>query len=63
MEKLLKDVDPTDPLNPTEDETSAAETATEEAYMVTSFPSGLNNARYGALLKKLHNAFCMGHDK
>ena len=36
--------------NPTEEETTAAKTATEEAYMATAFLSGLNKARYGALL-------------
>ena len=63
VEKILKAADPTDPLHPTEDEMAAAKTATEEAYMATAFLSGLNNARYGALLNELHNAFCMGCDK
>ena len=59
VDKFLKAVDPTDPLNPTEDETSAAKTAKEEAYMFTSFLSGINNARYGAMLNEMNNAFCM----
>ena len=62
VEKFLKAVDPADPLNPTEDETAAAITATEEAYMATAFLSGLNNARYGSLLNELHNAFRMGRE-
>ena len=61
--KFLKAADPTDPLNPTEYKTATAKTVTEEAYMSTSFLAGLNNARYGALLNKLHNAFCMVRDE
>ena len=61
--KLLKDADPTYPLHPTEDDTAAAKTSTEEAYTATAFLSGLNNSRYGALLNELHNAFCMGRDE
>ena len=60
MDKFLKAADPADEENPTEDETAAAKTATEEAYMAIAFLSGLNNAIYGALLNKLHNAFRMG---
>ena len=63
VEKLLKAADPADPLNPTEDEMAAAKTATEEAYMATVFLSGLNSARYGAMLNELHNAFHMGRNK
>ena len=59
VEKFLKDADPTDPLHPTEDETAVAKTATEEAYMATSFLSGINNTRYGALPNDLHNEFHM----
>ena len=50
VEKLLKSADPSNPDNPTEDETSAAKTVTEEAYMATAFLSGLNRDRYGVLL-------------
>ena len=63
VEKFLKAVDPADPLNPTEDETAAAKTVTEEAYTDTAFLSGLNNTRFGALLNDLHNAFFMGRDE
>ena len=63
VEKSPKDADPTDPLNPTEDETAASKTATEEAYMATAFLSGLNNDRYGVMLNKMHNAFHMGRDE
>ena len=59
VKKILKAADPTDPLHPTEYETAAAKTATEEAYMATAFLSWLNNARYGALLNELHNDFRM----
>ena len=31
--------------------------------MATEFPTGLNSARYGALLNELHNNFCMGRDE
>ena len=31
--------------------------------MATSFLSGINNSRYGALINELHNAFRMGHDE
>ena len=55
--KTLKAVDPEDPNNPTENGTTAANTATEEAYMAAAFLSGLSNARYGVLLNELHNAF------
>ena len=40
-----------------------AKIAIEEAYMDTSFLSGLNNARYGALINKMHNAFYMGRNE
>ena len=63
VDKLFKAEDTTEPLNPTEEESATAKTATEEAYMATEFLSGLNNARYGALLNKLHNAFRMGRDE
>ena len=63
VDKLLKAADPEDSENPTEDETAAAKTTTEEAYMATAFLSGINSARYGVLLKELHNAFHMGRDK
>ena len=46
-----------------EEETAAAKIAIEEAYMATAFLSGLNNARYGALLNELHNAFYMGRNE
>ena len=58
--KFLKSEYPIDPLKPTEYETAAVKTAKEEAYMATALLSGINNARYGALLNDLHNAFCMG---
>ena len=61
--KLLKSKDPADPENPTKNETAAAKTATEEAYMATAFLSGLNRARYGVLLNELHNAFRMVRDE
>ena len=63
VDKFLKAADLADPDNPTENETAATKTATEEAYMATAFLSGLNNARYGALLNELHNAFRMGRDE
>ena len=63
VDKFLKSADPEDEDNPTEDETTAAKTATEEAYMATVFLSGLNNAIYGALLNEMHNAFCMECDE
>ena len=61
--KFLKAADPSDPDNPTENETAAAKTATEEAYMATTYLSGLKSARYGVLLNELHNAFRMGGNK
>ena len=47
----------------TVNETAAAKIATEEAYITTEFLSGINSARYGDLLNKLHNAFHMGRDE
>ena len=61
--KLLKAADPEDPENPTENEMAKAKTATEEAYMVTAFLSGLNSSIYGVLLNYLHNTFCMVREK
>ena len=52
-----------DKINPTEEETTVAKIAIEEAYMATEFLSGLNNARYGALLNELHKTFHMGRDE
>ena len=63
VDKFLKAADLADENNPTEEETTSSKTATEEAYMATEFLSGLNNARYVALLNKLHNAFCIGRDE
>ena len=63
MDKFLKEIYLADQDNPTENKTAAAKTATEEAYMVTEFLSGLDSARYGVLLNELHNAFHMGRDK
>ena len=59
IDKLLKAADPADPGNPTEEETAASKTATEEAYMATAFLSVLNQSRYIVLLNELHNAFRM----
>ena len=63
MNKFLKAADPTDPLKPTEDETGAAKTVTEEAYMATLLQSGINNSMYGEMLNEMHNAFCMGRNE
>ena len=63
VEKFLKAADPVDPDNPTENETYAAKTATEKAYMATAFLSGLNSARYGVLLNEFHSTFCMVRDE
>ena len=63
VEKFLKAADPEDPINPTEDETAAAKTATEEAYMSMAFLSGIKNAMYGTLLKDMNNSFITRHDK
>ena len=63
VEKFMKAAELVDDNNPTEDETTVAKTATEEAYMATAFLSGLNNARFRALLNELHNAFRMGHNE
>ena len=63
VDKFLKAEDPGYPGNPTYNETAAANTTTEEAYMVTEFLSGLNRSRYGVLLNEIHNAFSMGRDK
>ena len=62
VEKPLKAADLADPENPTENDRSAAKTATEEVYMATAFLSGINISRYGALLKELQKHFCMGRD-
>ena len=59
IEKFLKAVEPADPDNPMEEDTAAAKTATEEAYMATAFLSVLNQSRYIVLLNELHNAFRM----
>ena len=61
--KYLNAAHPEYKYNPTADETAAAKTATEEAYMNTAFLSGLKNARYRALIDELHNAFCIGCDE
>ena len=63
VETFLKAADMTDKDNPTEYETAGAKTATEKAYMSTSFLSGLNNTIYGALLNKLHKAFHLGRNE
>ena len=63
IDNLLKSEDPADPDGPTGEETAAAKTATEEAYMATAFLSGLNPYRYRVLINEIHNALCMGHDK
>ena len=63
VDKLLKSTDTVDEDKPKEDVTAASKTATEEAYMATLFLSGLKNARYGALLNEMHNAFHMGRDE
>ena len=42
VDKFLKAADPADLDNPTENETDAAKTVTEEAYMAKEFLSGLN---------------------
>ena len=63
VEKILKAIDPGDPGNPTNNETAAAKTTTEEAYMATAFLSGLNRSRYGVILNELHNAFHMGREE
>ena len=60
VETFLKAVDPEDPDNPTENETAAAKTATDDAYMATAFLSGL---KYGVLLNELYNAFRMGRNQ
>ena len=46
----MKAVDLEDPDNPTENDTAAAKTATEEAYMATEFLSGLNSAIYRVII-------------
>ena len=63
VDKFLKAVDTADTDNPTEEDTTTYKTAIEEAYMDTAFLSGMNNARYGALLNDLHNTFRMGHNE
>ena len=63
VDKLLKATELVDENNPTEEKTTAAKTATEEAYMATEFLSGINNAIYGVLLNELHNAFRMGRNE
>ena len=63
VDKFLKSAKPVDPDNPTDNENSAANNSTEEAYMATVFLSGLNQGRYGVLLNNLQNSFHMGRDK
>ena len=63
IDKSLKSDKPEDPDDPTDNNKAAANTATEEAYMVTAFLLGLNYGRYGVLLNELHNAFRMRCDK
>ena len=63
VEKFLKAAYPSYPENPTENNTAAAKTASEEACMATAFLSGLNSARYGVLLDDLHIAFRMGRNE
>ena len=46
-----------------ENEISIAKTLTEEAYLATTFLSGVNIARYGSLLNDLQKAFCVGRDE
>ena len=62
VDKFMKAAEPADPDNPTENETAASNTATEEAYVSTAFISGLNKARYWVLLNKLHNTLRMVRD-
>ena len=50
VDKFLNAADPVDPYNPTDDETAAAKTATEESYVAMPFLSGLNQSRYGVLI-------------
>ena len=57
VDKFLKAAELADLDNPTEDETVAAKTVTEEACMATAFLSGLNPYRYRVLLNEIHNAF------
>ena len=63
VDKFLRAAYPTDLDNPTKNETAAAKTETEEAYIAMTLLSGLNRARYGVLLNYLHNAFRMGRDE
>ena len=63
VEKFLKAAYPSYPENPTENDTAAAKTASEEACMATAFLSGLNSARYGVLFNEMENAFRMGRDE
>ena len=63
VDKFLKAADLADPDNPTENETAATKTATEEAYMATAFPSGLNKAKYRVLINELHHNFNMGREE
>ena len=63
VDKFLKALDMADLENPTENDTAAAKTATEDDYMAISFLSGLNSDRYGVLLNEQHNAICMGRDE
>ena len=61
--KYLKAADPAYPESPLENEISIAKTLTEEAYLATTFLSGVNIARYGSLLNDLQKAFCVGRDE
>ena len=63
VDKFLKAANPVDLDNPTDNDKSATNNSTEEAYMATAFLSGLTRGRYGVLLNDLQNAFHMGRDK
>ena len=59
VDKFLNATYPADLENPAKNETAAAKTTTEEAYMVKEFLSCLTRAIYGMLINELHNAFRM----
>ena len=63
INKLIKADRPAETDDPTDEEMAESKIATEEAYMTTELLSGLNQGRYGVLLKDLHNDFHMGCDE
>ena len=59
IDKFSKTANSVDLSNPVDGNTAEANNATKEAYISTSFLSGLNQGRYGVLLNDPRNSFRM----